>query len=83
MRPINDPGAKFFSGEQQLSQKKENSEGEGLLKLPQLRKSQSEAFGSFFLMISTSCLDKPSDKTLLGLSTVTTGPTAVNLTMIY
>jgi hypothetical protein len=39
-------------------------------------------FAAFFLMISTSCLDKPSDKTLLGLSTVTTGPTAVNLTMI-
>jgi hypothetical protein len=32
------------------------------LKLPQLRKSQSEAFGSFFLMISTSCWDKPSQK---------------------
>jgi hypothetical protein len=40
-------------------------------------------FAAFFLMISTSCLDKPSDKTLLGLPTVTTGPTAVNLTMIY
>ena len=33
------------------------------MKLPQLRKSKSDAFGSFFLMISTSCLDKPSDKT--------------------
>jgi hypothetical protein len=36
--------------------------GEGLLKLPQLRKSESDAFGNFFLMISTSCLDKPSEK---------------------
>src|SRR5438309_10438710 len=35
----------------------------GLLKLPQLRKSTSDAFGSFFLLISTSCLDKPSEKT--------------------
>ena len=33
-----------------------------MLKLPQLRKSESDAFGSFFLMISTSCLDKPSEK---------------------
>jgi hypothetical protein len=36
-------------------------------------------FATFFLMIPTSCLDKPSDKTLLGLSTVTTDPTAINL----
>jgi hypothetical protein len=36
-------------------------------------------FATFFLMISTSCLDKPSDKTLLGLSTVTTDPAAINL----
>jgi hypothetical protein len=62
MRPISDPGANSFCREQQLSQRKDNSEGEGLLKLPQLRKSKSEASGSFFLMISTSCLDKPSQK---------------------
>jgi hypothetical protein len=33
------------------------------MKLPQLRKSKSDAFGGFLLMISKSCLDKPSDKT--------------------
>jgi hypothetical protein len=33
------------------------------MKLPQLRKSKLDAFGGFLLMISTSCLDKPSDKT--------------------
>jgi hypothetical protein len=38
---------------------------------------KSDAFGNFFLMISTSCLEKPSGKTLLGFPTVTTSPTAI------
>src|SRR6476660_5706198 len=36
----------------------------GLWKMPQLRKSSKVAFGGFFLMISTSCLEKPPQKTL-------------------
>jgi hypothetical protein len=35
-----------------------------LWKLPQLWKSTKVAFGDFFLMISTSCLEKPPQKTL-------------------
>ncbi len=38
--------------------------GTALWKLPQLWKSNKEAFGDFFLMISTSCLEKPPQKTL-------------------
>src|SRR5436189_6182745 len=37
---------------------------EGLWKMPQLWKSNKVACGEFFLMISTSCLEKPSQKTL-------------------
>ena len=37
---------------------------EGLWKMPHLWKSTKVAFGKFFLMISTSCLEKPSQKTL-------------------
>jgi hypothetical protein len=37
---------------------------EGLWKMPQLWKSTTVAFGDFFLMISTSCLEKPPQKTL-------------------
>ena len=37
---------------------------EGLWKMPQLRKSTKVAFGDFSLMISTSCLEKPPQKTL-------------------
>jgi hypothetical protein len=36
----------------------------GLWKMPQLRKSNKDAFGDILLMISTSCLEKPSQKTL-------------------
>jgi hypothetical protein len=36
---------------------------EGLWKMPQLWKSKV-AFGNFFLMISTRCLEKPPQKTL-------------------
>src|SRR5262249_26270156 len=42
--------------------------------MPQLRKSESVAFGSFFLMISTSCLQS------LWLRTFSTGQTTMNLT---
>jgi hypothetical protein len=35
-----------------------------LWKLPQLRKSNKVAFGIVFLMISSSCLEKPPQKTL-------------------
>src|SRR5262245_60392976 len=35
-----------------------------LWKMPQLWKSTKVAFGRFFLMISTSCLEKPPQKTL-------------------
>ena len=37
---------------------------EGLWKMAQLWKSTKVAFGGFFLMISTSCLEKPPQKTL-------------------
>jgi hypothetical protein len=37
---------------------------EGLWKMPQLWKSTKVAFGTILLMISTSCLEKPSQKTL-------------------
>ncbi len=37
---------------------------EGLWKMPQLWKSTKVAFGNFLLTISTSCLEKPSQKTL-------------------
>jgi len=37
-------------------------EGDGLLKLPQLRKSKVDAYGDFFLMIPTSCLGNPSER---------------------
>ena len=37
---------------------------EGLWKMPQLWKSSKDAFGGILLMISTSCLEKPSQKTL-------------------
>ena len=40
---------------------------EALWKLPQLRKSNKEAFGSILLMISTSCLEKPPLKNALRL----------------
>jgi hypothetical protein len=73
----------FLQRKKKEPKKKEKFGRGGLWKLPQLWKSESVASQLFFLMISTSCLDKPSDKTLLGLSTVTTGPMAVNLTMIY
>jgi hypothetical protein len=39
-------------------------EREGLWKMTQLRKSKKDAFGNIFLMISTSCLEKPSQNTL-------------------
>ena len=43
----------------------ENSAGrEGLWKMPLLWKSTKVAFGDFFLMISTRCLEKPPQKTL-------------------
>jgi hypothetical protein len=37
---------------------------EGLWKMPQLWKSNNDAFGNIFLMIPTSCLEKPSQTTL-------------------
>ena len=37
---------------------------QGLWKMSQLWKSTKVAFGDFFLMISTSCLEKPPQKTL-------------------
>jgi len=37
---------------------------EGLWKMPQLWKSTKVACGGFLLMISTSCLEKPPQKTL-------------------
>jgi hypothetical protein len=53
----------FFTKKEKEPKRKKNSEGDGLLKLAQLRKSKSDAFGGFFLTISTSCLDKSSEKT--------------------
>jgi hypothetical protein len=37
---------------------------EGLWKMPQLWKSNKDAFGNILLMIPTSCSEKPSRKTL-------------------
>jgi hypothetical protein len=48
---------------------------EGLWKMSQLWKSNKVAFGSFLLMISTSCLEKPSQKRF-GFPTFTTAPAA-------
>jgi transposase InsO family protein len=49
-RPINNPGAKFLEvpgKERKKKQKRKKiSEGDGLLKLPQLRKSTKDAFGT-------------------------------------
>jgi hypothetical protein len=42
--------------------KEEPTSGETRWELPQLWKSTNEAFGNIFLMISTSCLEKPSQK---------------------
>jgi hypothetical protein len=41
-----------------------NQKRHALWKLTQLWKSTKEAFGDSFLMISTSCLEKPPQKTL-------------------
>jgi hypothetical protein len=49
-----------FSGPGQPSQTLRHA----LWKLPQLWKSAKEACGNILLMISTSCLEKPSQKTL-------------------
>ena len=46
------------------SWQKKNAGRKALWKLPQLWKSTKEAFGNIFLMISTSCLEKPTQKTL-------------------
>jgi hypothetical protein len=46
------------------SESKETTGRLALWKLPQLWKSTKVAFGNFFLMISTSCLEKPAQKTL-------------------
>ena len=58
---ISDPGATFswgklsdFHKERKRSKKKERSEGEGRWKLPQPWKSDKDAFGGIFLMISTA-----------------------------
>jgi len=46
------------------SWRKKNGGWDALWKLPQLWKSTKEAFGDSFFMISTSCLEKPPQKTL-------------------
>jgi hypothetical protein len=46
------------------SWRKKNAGRHALWKLPQLWKSTKEAFGDSFLKISTSCLEKPPQKTL-------------------
>jgi len=57
------PGMAAFDQFPDLSGKK--SQGRhALWKLPQLWKSIKDAFGNFFLMISTSCWEKPPQKTL-------------------
>jgi|SRR5215831_7828929 len=43
---------------------KKNAGRKALWKLPQLWKSKKDAFGDFFLMISTSSLEKPPQKSL-------------------
>jgi|SRR4029453_1787329 hypothetical protein len=61
-RPISDPGAKSFGREPQFSQRKSYSEGGSLLKLPQLRKSESDACGNFFFDDFHKLLGYPSQK---------------------
>ena len=46
------------------SLRKKNAGRHALWKLTQLWKSMKVAFGDSFLMISTSCLEKPPQKTL-------------------
>jgi hypothetical protein len=55
--------------------RKKNQKEKSLWKLPQLWKSTKEAFGNFFLMISTAAW-KSLRKNRSGFPTVTTGPTA-------
>jgi hypothetical protein len=63
----------FFSKKEKRS-KKERSRG--LWKLPQPWKSKKDAFGYFFLMISTAAW-KSRRRKRSGFSTVTTGPTTI------
>jgi hypothetical protein len=53
----------FGIGQRKKKEAKKKERG-GLLKMTQLWKSKKVAFGTFLLMISTSCLQKPSHKTL-------------------
>src|SRR5436309_15976021 len=53
-----------FHKERKRTKKKEKLGRRGLWKLPQLWKSIKVAFGDFFLMISTSCLKKPTQERL-------------------
>ena len=55
------PGAFFFL--QPKAQNKQRA-AESAVETAQLWKSIKVAFGNFFLMISTSCLEKPSQKPL-------------------
>jgi hypothetical protein len=70
---IDDPGKTFF-GLPLANGLKTKTENPGLWKVPQLRKSTSVAFGRFFLMIFTSCLE--STKRFPHLPP---GPAAMNL----
>src|SRR5262245_39482655 len=60
-------GISFFSLQNRSSCSRgvsRKNRGRGALwKLPQLRKSNKVAFGNFFLIISSSCLQKPPHKT--------------------
>jgi len=47
---------------QRKKKEAKKKESRGLWKPPQPWKSAKVACGDFFLMISTSCLDKPSEK---------------------
>jgi hypothetical protein len=51
---IRDPGAKFSSQSSGRKKKNPKERRGGLWKLPQPWKSSKEAFGDFFLMISTA-----------------------------
>jgi len=58
------PGCNLGPSSENRNHKTKNARRQGLWKRPQLWKSTKDAFGDFFLMIPTSCLEKPSQTPL-------------------
>jgi hypothetical protein len=68
-------GPVFHKGNSFKKKKEPKKKKKSLWKLPQLWKSTKEAFGNFFLMISTAAW-KSLRENRSGFPTVTTGPAA-------